>query len=90
MDAGNLVIKLPLPPAFFPTVRQGMSLGYSECSSQSPMIAFMVSPYADWVTSLSLRVDQVWNDHGRKVKSYLTTFPGFYETGDYGYIDPEG
>jgi len=50
-ELGNIVLKLPLPPAFFPTV---------------------------------------WNDHERKVKSYLTTFPGYYDSGDYGYIDEDG
>ena len=48
---GNIAIKLPLPPAFFPTV---------------------------------------WNDHQRKVDSYLKNFEGFYESGDYGYIDDDG
>jgi hypothetical protein len=32
----------------------------------------------------------VWANHGRKIKSYLTTFKGFYESGDYGYIDADG
>jgi propionyl-CoA synthetase len=32
----------------------------------------------------------LWNADDRFVKSYLTTFPGFYETGDAGVIDAEG
>jgi propionyl-CoA synthetase len=32
----------------------------------------------------------LWNAEARFVKSYLTTFPGFYETGDAGYIDEDG
>jgi propionyl-CoA synthetase len=32
----------------------------------------------------------LWNADARFVKSYLTTFPGFYETGDAGVIDEDG
>jgi len=32
----------------------------------------------------------LWNAEARFVKSYLTTFPGHYETGDAGYIDEDG
>jgi propionyl-CoA synthetase len=32
----------------------------------------------------------LWNAEERFKKSYLTTFPGFYETGDAGYIDEDG
>jgi propionyl-CoA synthetase len=32
----------------------------------------------------------LWNAEDRFKKSYLTTFPGFYETGDAGYIDEDG
>ena len=32
----------------------------------------------------------LWNAEKRFVKSYLTTFPGYYETGDAGVIDEEG
>lgn len=32
----------------------------------------------------------LWNDHARFEKSYLATFPGFYLTGDGGYVDHEG
>ena len=32
----------------------------------------------------------LWNAKDRFVKSYLTTFPGFYETGDAGMIDEDG
>ncbi len=32
----------------------------------------------------------LWNAEDRLRKSYLTTFPGFYETGDAGYRDAEG
>ncbi len=32
----------------------------------------------------------LWNAEERYVKSYLTTFPGFYETGDAGYRDEDG
>ena len=32
----------------------------------------------------------LWNAKDRFVKSYLTTFPGFYETGDAGMIDKDG
>jgi len=32
----------------------------------------------------------LWNAEARFVKSYLSTFPGYYETGDAGYIDEEG
>ena len=32
----------------------------------------------------------LWNAGDRFVKSYLTTFPGYYETGDAGMIDEDG
>jgi len=32
----------------------------------------------------------LWNAEERFVKSYLSSFPGFYETGDAGYIDEDG
>src|SRR5210317_1546878 len=32
----------------------------------------------------------VWNAEERFRKSYLDTFPGYYETGDAGYIDEDG
>ncbi len=32
----------------------------------------------------------LWNAEERYVKSYLTTFPGYYETGDAGYKDEDG
>ena len=32
----------------------------------------------------------LWNAEKRFVKSYLTTFPGYYETGDAGMIDEDG
>jgi len=32
----------------------------------------------------------LWNAEARFVKSYLTTFPGHYETGDAGYVDEDG
>ncbi len=35
-------------------------------------------------------VPTLWNAEERFVKSYLTTFPGYYETGDAGMIDEDG
>lgn len=32
----------------------------------------------------------LWRDEDRYVKSYLSTFPGYYLTGDSGYIDEDG
>ncbi len=32
----------------------------------------------------------LWNAEARFRQAYLTTFPGYYETGDAGYIDEEG
>jgi len=32
----------------------------------------------------------LWNAEERYLKSYLTTFPGYYETGDAGMIDEDG
>lgn len=32
----------------------------------------------------------LWNAEERFRKSYLTTFPGYYETGDAGFIDEDG
>ena len=32
----------------------------------------------------------LWNAEERFLKSYLNTFPGYYETGDAGYVDEDG
>jgi propionyl-CoA synthetase len=32
----------------------------------------------------------LWNAEGRYLKSYLNRFPGYYETGDAGYVDEDG
>jgi propionyl-CoA synthetase len=32
----------------------------------------------------------LWNAEARFVRSYLTTFPGYYETGDAGMLDEDG
>jgi acyl-coenzyme A synthetase/AMP-(fatty) acid ligase len=32
----------------------------------------------------------VWGDHARYVESYWSRFPGFYLTGDGGYVDEDG
>ena len=32
----------------------------------------------------------LWNAEDRFLKSYLTTFPGYYETGDAGMVDEDG
>jgi propionyl-CoA synthetase len=32
----------------------------------------------------------LWNAEARFVKSYLSHFPGFYETGDAGFVDDDG
>ena len=32
----------------------------------------------------------LWNDHARYLQAYLQAFPGYYHTGDGGYIDDEG
>ena len=32
----------------------------------------------------------LWNAEKRYIESYLTTFDGYYETGDAGYIDGDG
>ncbi|MFK8033791.1 MAG: propionyl-CoA synthetase, partial [Hyphomicrobiales bacterium] len=48
---GNIVVKLPLPPACLPTL---------------------------------------WNAEARFHESYLNEFPGFYKTGDAGYVDEDG
>jgi propionyl-CoA synthetase len=32
----------------------------------------------------------LWNAEDRFIKSYLSHFPGYYETGDAGYVDEEG
>ncbi len=50
-ESGNIVVKLPLPPACFPTL---------------------------------------WNDDLHFKEKYLSTFPGYFETGDSGYIDDDG
>jgi propionyl-CoA synthetase len=49
--AGNIAIKLPLPPGTLPTL---------------------------------------WNDEARFHRAYLDTYPGYYLTGDGGYIDADG
>lgn len=48
---GNIVVKLPLPPACLPTL---------------------------------------WNAEARFHDSYLNEFPGYYKTGDAGYVDEDG
>ncbi len=50
-ELGAVVVKLPLPPGFLPTL---------------------------------------WQNDERFRQSYLTTFPGYYETADAGYIDEDG
>ena len=32
----------------------------------------------------------LWNDHARYISSYLSDYPGYYHTGDGGYIDADG
>ncbi|MCB1778424.1 MAG: AMP-binding protein, partial [Candidatus Competibacteraceae bacterium] len=32
----------------------------------------------------------IWNGHDRFIKSYMSHFPGYYETGDAGMIDEDG
>jgi propionyl-CoA synthetase len=32
----------------------------------------------------------LWNDDERYVRSYLSTFPGYYQTGDGGHLDQDG
>ena len=32
----------------------------------------------------------IWNAHDRYLKTYMTEFPGFYQTGDAGMIDEDG
>ncbi len=32
----------------------------------------------------------IWNDDGRFINSYLSEFPGYYQTGDAGIIDEDG
>lgn len=32
----------------------------------------------------------LWGDHSRYLESYLQAFPGYYHTGDGGYLDEEG
>lgn len=32
----------------------------------------------------------LWNDHTRYLEAYLQTFPGYYHTGDGGYVDENG
>ncbi|MCB0292318.1 MAG: propionyl-CoA synthetase [Calditrichaeota bacterium] len=49
--AGNIVVKLPLPPGCLPTL---------------------------------------WNDDERFSSSYLTQYPGYYLSGDGGYLDEDG
>jgi acyl-coenzyme A synthetase/AMP-(fatty) acid ligase len=32
----------------------------------------------------------LWGDHSRYLQAYLHAFPGYYNTGDGGYMDEEG
>lgn len=32
----------------------------------------------------------VWNNHDRLIEAYLTEYPGYYHTGDGGYLDEDG
>lgn len=32
----------------------------------------------------------LWRDHGRYLDAYLAAFPGYFHTGDGGYVDAEG
>ncbi|WP_041712388.1 propionyl-CoA synthetase [Pseudomonas sp. ATCC 13867] len=32
----------------------------------------------------------LWNDHPRYLQAYLKTYPGYYHTGDGGYVDEDG
>ena len=32
----------------------------------------------------------LWNNDQRFIDSYMSAFPGYYETGDAGYIDEDG
>ena len=32
----------------------------------------------------------VWNNHDRLIDAYLTEYPGYYHTGDGGYLDEDG
>ncbi|MBF8726421.1 propionyl-CoA synthetase [Pseudomonas putida] len=32
----------------------------------------------------------LWGDHPRYVQAYLSTYPGYYHTGDGGYLDEDG
>ncbi|MBF8775547.1 propionyl-CoA synthetase [Pseudomonas fulva] len=32
----------------------------------------------------------LWGDHSRYVQAYLSTYPGYYHTGDGGYLDEDG
>ncbi|RJX78897.1 hypothetical protein D3M70_15855 [Pseudomonas sp. LS-2] len=32
----------------------------------------------------------LWGDHSRYLQAYLHAFPGYYNTGDGGYVDEEG
>ncbi|MBJ9976397.1 propionyl-CoA synthetase [Pseudomonas sp. S75] len=32
----------------------------------------------------------LWGDHGRYLQAYLERYPGYYHTGDGGYLDEEG
>jgi len=32
----------------------------------------------------------LWGDHSRYLQAYLQVFPGYYNTGDGGYVDDEG
>lgn len=32
----------------------------------------------------------VWGDHGRYLSGYMEAFPGYYQSGDGGYIDEDG